>query len=152
MDTEEMHDVSWFDLKRRAAAGEADESKRTAAAGSIAIAHHLIKAWVAGEVSWDPESGDAHWTPPTRVLKSWYLPKAPNHDRPPFALLWDRSPPSLQSASCRRSLVPEGFTRRVFHAGIGSQARHIAVRANGDVFVTRRGGELVALRDTNGDG
>lgn len=48
--------------------------------------------------------------------------------------------------------VPEGFTATVFHSGIGSQTRHIAVRANGDVFVTRRGGELVALRDTDGDG
>lgn len=48
--------------------------------------------------------------------------------------------------------VPEGFAVRVFHEGIGAHARHMAVRANGDVFVARRGGELVALRDTNGDG
>lgn len=48
--------------------------------------------------------------------------------------------------------LPEGFSAQVFHQGIGARARHIAVRANGDVFVSLRDGELVALRDTNGDG
>ena len=48
--------------------------------------------------------------------------------------------------------LPEGFTAQVFHEGIGPRARHIAVRANGDVFVSMRDGELVALRDGNGDG
>lgn len=48
--------------------------------------------------------------------------------------------------------LPEGFTASVFHDGIGTRARHMAVRANGDVFVSRRDGELVALRDSDGDG
>jgi len=48
--------------------------------------------------------------------------------------------------------LPDGFTAQVFHEGVGARARHIAVRANGDVFVSMRDGELVALRDTDGDG
>lgn len=48
--------------------------------------------------------------------------------------------------------LPKGFKAEVFHEGIGPRARHIAVRANGDVFVSMRDGELVALRDTDGDG
>ena len=48
--------------------------------------------------------------------------------------------------------LPDGFSATVFHEGIGPRARHIAVRANGDVFVSRRDGELVALRDIDGDG
>ena len=48
--------------------------------------------------------------------------------------------------------LPEGFSAQVFHEGVGPRARHIAVRANGDVFVSMRDGELVALRDTDGDG
>src|SRR5688500_16069718 len=58
---------------------------------------------------------------------------------------------------------PEGFQGRVFADSLG-QARHIAARANGDLYVnTQRspydtalrvppGGFLVALRDTNQDG
>ncbi len=49
-------------------------------------------------------------------------------------------------------VLPEGFSARVFHEGIGPRARHVAVRSNGDVFVSMRDGELVALRDENGDG
>jgi glucose/arabinose dehydrogenase len=49
-------------------------------------------------------------------------------------------------------ILADGFEAQVFHDGIGSRARHIAVRANGDVFVSLRDGELVALRDSNGDG
>ena len=48
--------------------------------------------------------------------------------------------------------LPEGFRATVFHQGVGARARHLAVRANGDVFVSIRDGELVALRDTDGDG
>lgn len=48
--------------------------------------------------------------------------------------------------------LPDGFNARVFHEGVGARARHIAVRANGDVFVSMRDGELVALRDVDGDG
>ena len=48
--------------------------------------------------------------------------------------------------------LPDGFRATVFHEGVGARARHLAVRANGDVFVSLRDGELVALRDTDGDG
>jgi NAD+ diphosphatase len=56
MDTEEMHDVRWFDLEtvRAALSGErSGESKDLRLPGPIAIAHHLIKAWAAGEVGWE---------------------------------------------------------------------------------------------------
>jgi glucose/arabinose dehydrogenase len=46
--------------------------------------------------------------------------------------------------------LPDGFTATVFHDGVGSRARHLAVRDNGDVFISRKG-ELVALRDNNAD-
>ena len=58
---------------------------------------------------------------------------------------------SLPVAAAELTL-PDGFQAQVFHQGIGARARHIAVRANGDVFVSMRDGELVALRDSNGDG
>ena len=48
--------------------------------------------------------------------------------------------------------VPPGFEISVFHEGVGNRARHLAVRDNGDVFVARMNGELVALRDSDGDG
>ena len=50
-------------------------------------------------------------------------------------------------------VLPPGFCASVFADGIG-RARHIAVRANGDVYVALRGdeGKVVALRDTTGDG
>ena len=48
--------------------------------------------------------------------------------------------------------VPAGFQISVFHEGVGERARHIAVRDNGDLFVARLDGTLIALRDTNGDG
>ncbi|MFM8356010.1 MAG: NAD(+) diphosphatase [Gammaproteobacteria bacterium] len=49
MDPAEMADVAWFDRDtvRRAMAGEDPKLKLP---GPIAIAHHLIQAWVAGEV------------------------------------------------------------------------------------------------------
>jgi glucose/arabinose dehydrogenase len=56
------------------------------------------------------------------------------------------------AATAAELTVPDGFNVQVFHEGIGARARHIAVRANGDVFVAMRDGELVALRDSNGDG
>ena len=55
------------------------------------------------------------------------------------------------AANAAELTLPDGFTAQVFHEGVGARARHIAVRANGDVFVSMRDGELVALRDTNGD-
>lgn len=48
--------------------------------------------------------------------------------------------------------APDGFRVDVFHDGIGSGARHMAVRNNGDLLVARRSGVLVALRDRDGDG
>ena len=48
--------------------------------------------------------------------------------------------------------LPPGFEASVFHEGVGGKARHIAVRANGDVFVSRRDGVLIAIRDADGDG
>lgn len=52
IDTEEMHDVRWFEREavRAALAGAHPEFK---VPGEIAIAHHLIRAWVEGEVSLD---------------------------------------------------------------------------------------------------
>ncbi len=48
-------------------------------------------------------------------------------------------------------MLADGFTAAVFHEGVGSRARHIAVRDNGDVFISRQG-KLVVLRDSNNDG
>src|SRR5579871_2125217 len=53
--------------------------------------------------------------------------------------------------------LPAGFCAIVAAEGVGT-ARHIAVAPNGDVYVALmggrggRGGGIVALRDTNGDG
>lgn len=51
--------------------------------------------------------------------------------------------------------LPQGFCATVFADGVG-RARHIAVDAEGDVYVRlreeREGGSIVALRDTTGDG
>jgi glucose/arabinose dehydrogenase len=47
-------------------------------------------------------------------------------------------------------MLPAGFTAVVVHEGQGT-ARHLAVAANGDIYVAGRNG-LSALRDTNGDG
>lgn len=49
--------------------------------------------------------------------------------------------------------LPAGFCAQVF-ADVAGSARHVVVRANGDVYVALRGadGGLVALRDVDGDG
>lgn len=51
--------------------------------------------------------------------------------------------------------LPEGFCALVVADGVG-QARHLAVRDNGDIYVALRErgseGRLLALRDTTGDG
>jgi glucose/arabinose dehydrogenase len=60
--------------------------------------------------------------------------------------------------------VPAGFTATVFHPGLGA-TRHLAVRANGDVYVARQyrierkmfgqaaaWGAILAMRDEDGDG
>jgi glucose/arabinose dehydrogenase len=69
-----------------------------------------------------------------------------------------------ESASAPRAAptLPAGFAATLFAAGLPTP-RHIAVRANGDVYVTLRSGAakirpteepggITALRDTNGDG
>jgi len=48
--------------------------------------------------------------------------------------------------------LPPGFCALVVADDLGN-ARHLAVRDNGDIYVSlRRGGSLAALRDTTGDG
>ena len=52
--------------------------------------------------------------------------------------------------------LPPGFTATVFAQGLGKGARHLAVDADGDVYVrmnnTDQGGGIIALRDSDGDG
>ncbi|MEL7028599.1 MAG: PQQ-dependent sugar dehydrogenase [Pseudomonadota bacterium] len=48
-------------------------------------------------------------------------------------------------------IAADGFEVHVFHPGVG-KARHLTVRDNGDVLVALRNGEVVALRDEDGDG
>lgn len=48
--------------------------------------------------------------------------------------------------------LPDGFSATVFHPGVGKGARHLAIRNNGDVLVSRQDGVLLALRDEDGDG
>jgi glucose/arabinose dehydrogenase len=55
-----------------------------------------------------------------------------------------------------RLVVPDGFCAMVYADNVGP-ARHLAVAANGDVYVAtwregERAGGILALRDTNGDG
>ena len=64
--------------------------------------------------------------------------------------------PAVDPVCDVRITVPEGLCAQVFHSGVGA-ARHVAVRADGDVFVAvrNRGGQtggVVALRDLDGDG
>ena len=47
--------------------------------------------------------------------------------------------------------VPEGFTVQKFAEGLG-KPRMMVVRDDSTVYVTRRGGDVLMLRDTNGDG
>src|SRR5439155_3726567 len=78
----------------------------------------------------------------------------------------NRVPPRMRPRACAAVLqLPDAFCATVFAEGV-SGARHIVVAPNGDVFVNtdaRRGGasgstegtasgQIVALRDTNGDG
>ena len=46
--------------------------------------------------------------------------------------------------------LPPGFSAAVVQEGLGN-ARHLAIAANGDIYVASRDG-LVAMRDKNGDG
>jgi glucose/arabinose dehydrogenase len=74
------------------------------------------------------------------------------------------SPPDAESNSAPESgiTLPAGFTATLFASGMLTP-RHIAVKDNGDVYVTLRSGEakfratadpggIVALRDIDGDG
>lgn len=48
--------------------------------------------------------------------------------------------------------LAEGFSISVFHDGVGKGTRHMAVRDNGDVLISRQDGTLIALRDEDDDG
>ena len=52
--------------------------------------------------------------------------------------------------------LPKGFQAVVVHEGLNVNARHMAVRSNGDIFVRNRtldtDSSIVALRDTTGNG
>lgn len=70
-------------------------------------------------------------------------------------LLWgcaDEGSTGSVAAHADGLVAPAGFQVSVFHPGIGTRARHLAVRDNGDVLVARGDGVLVALRDADGDG
>ena len=49
IDEQEMHDVAWFSRADAAAALEGRHD-RLRLPGELAIAHHLVRAWVRGEV------------------------------------------------------------------------------------------------------
>src|SRR5687768_5055339 len=71
------------------------------------------------------------------------------------------APPSTTAPTNERLFLPGGFESTVFHDGVG-RARHLAVTADGIVYVKLRGqvqGQppagfkgVVALRDGTGDG
>lgn len=68
----------------------------------------------------------------------------------------DAVPPSASLRICPDDTpltLPAGFCATEFATDVGS-ARHLVVRANGDVYVALRGadGGIVALRDRDGDG
>src|SRR5438105_7943551 len=83
------------------------------------------------------------------------------------ALAQNRLPPGMRPPGCTAGLqLPDGFCATVFADGVPG-ARHIVIAPNGDVFVNieaGRGGrtpdgaamsttgQILALRDTNGDG
>jgi glucose/arabinose dehydrogenase len=63
----------------------------------------------------------------------------------------------IPERGCDKALiVPDGFCAQLFAEDLGP-ARHVAVSPAGDVYVARwregsRNGQIIALRDTNGDG
>ncbi|MBF2054361.1 MAG: PQQ-dependent sugar dehydrogenase [Candidatus Sericytochromatia bacterium] len=73
----------------------------------------------------------------------------------PDALLPTQDPDAPATAGVDGISVPAGFAVSLFAEGVG-RARHLAVRANGDVYVRlqspQAGHCAVALRDDNGDG
>lgn len=48
--------------------------------------------------------------------------------------------------------LPAGFSASVFHDGLGKGTRHMVIRNNGDVLVSRQDGTLLGLRDEDDDG
>ena len=71
----------------------------------------------------------------------------------PFETPWNRAIPQIvEQPEGARLSVPPGFEVHVFADGF-SNVRRMALAQNGDVFVTEsRGGEIVLLRDADGDG
>lgn len=63
----------------------------------------------------------------------------------------------VQTAENGGLFLPEGFEATVVVDSLPGRARHLAVNANGDIYVKARfvrepGESVIALRDTNGDG
>ncbi|MDH3272229.1 MAG: sorbosone dehydrogenase family protein [Gemmatimonadota bacterium] len=71
----------------------------------------------------------------------------------PFETPWNRAIPSVVERPVGAALtVPPGFEVGVFAEGLGDP-RRMVVAPNGDVFVAEsRRGEIVVLRDADGDG
>ena len=71
----------------------------------------------------------------------------------PFETPWNRAIPDIVDRPAGAHLsVPAGFEVNVFADGL-SNPRRMALAPNGDVFVAEsRAGEIVILRDANGDG
>jgi glucose/arabinose dehydrogenase len=67
-----------------------------------------------------------------------------------IAMVTASANPALEAEGAEL-LLPDGFSVSIFHPGVGPRARHVAIRENGDVFIARQG-ELIVLRDTNGNG
>lgn len=71
----------------------------------------------------------------------------------PFATPWNRAIPEIVDRPPGTELnVPEGFTVGTFAEGLANP-RRLALAPNGDVFVAAsRWGEIIVLRDADGDG
>jgi glucose/arabinose dehydrogenase len=82
----------------------------------------------------------------TLILAVQQLPR-------PFETPWNRAIPRIvERPAGALPTAPAGFTVNVFAEGLGSP-RRMALAANGDVLFTEsRGGEIVILRDADGDG
>jgi glucose/arabinose dehydrogenase len=82
------------------------------------------------------------------------VPQAATQRLPaPFETPWNRAIPTVIDRPAGATLtVPPGFEVSVFAEGLTSP-RRIALSANGDLFVaSSRAGEIVVLRDGDGDG
>ena len=104
-------------------------------------------ALLAGCASAQPASGGAPGSPTDSPI-----PPGPSTGSLPVPARPSPSQPVCDDDNGGLRL-PEGFCAVVVARGIGN-ARHLAVAANGDVFVATSGdsGGVVALRDTTGDG